>query len=88
MLAVPLWSAAARVHDSVACAPWRAPSPLTPAPSPSPQLSPHQAYRRALLLVHADKMSKEPDVRKKYIADLVFDALKEAWITFEAAERP
>jgi hypothetical protein len=33
-------------------------------------------------------MSKEPDVRKKYIADLVFDALKEAWITFEAAERP
>lgn len=47
-----------------------------------------KAYRRALLLVHADKMSKETDVRKKYIADLVFDALKEAWVTFEADEHP
>jgi hypothetical protein len=33
-------------------------------------------------------MSKETDVRKKYIADLVFDALKEAWVTFEADEHP
>ena len=41
---------------------------------------------RALLLVHADKMSKEEDPKKKYIADLVFDELKEAWAKFESAE--
>lgn len=47
-----------------------------------------KAYRKALLLVHADKMTKETDVSKKYIADLLFDALRDAWNIFEANENP
>eukprot|EP00242_Pyramimonas_sp_CCMP2087_P004282 CAMPEP_0198197272 /NCGR_PEP_ID=MMETSP1445-20131203/879_1 /TAXON_ID=36898 /ORGANISM="Pyramimonas sp., Strain CCMP2087" /LENGTH=743 /DNA_ID=CAMNT_0043866509 /DNA_START=315 /DNA_END=2546 /DNA_ORIENTATION=- len=46
-----------------------------------------KAYRKALLVVHPDKVKQSsPTPLKMYIADTMFDCLKEAWGSFEASE--
>ena len=41
-----------------------------------------KAYRKALLAVHPDKQDPG-DVEKKVLAQLIFDALRDAWNLFE-----
>ena len=65
-------------------------APKGKAPIPHRDPSEHElpacpvkkAYRKALLAVHPDKQDPG-DVEKKVLAQLIFDALRDAWNLFE-----
>lgn len=42
-----------------------------------------RAYRKALLVIHPDKQDDPNDLSAKVLAQLLFDALREAWDAFE-----
>jgi len=42
-----------------------------------------KAYRKAIMVVHPDKQDDPNDLSAKVLAQLVFDALREAWGAFE-----
>ncbi|KAI7755770.1 hypothetical protein M8C21_012498, partial [Ambrosia artemisiifolia] len=46
-----------------------------------------KAYRKATLCIHPDKVQqKGANLQQKYVAEKVFDLLKEAWNKFNSEE--